>query len=128
MAQTPLSRNKPQNPDPQEDEGSGDDITHPQEQPGPQRGAPLPDRLPKSLLEWLARTLAPAAHLPWRASARECRCQPALPGAQPGEDQRHRLIYQALLRSGGGYEISRLVLLSDRTIQLQKKEKQNEQI
>jgi hypothetical protein len=72
------------------------------------------------MIEWLERTLAPAAHLPWRAhlprmqvpgSARECRCQPTLPGAQPGEDQRHQLILQPLLRIGGGYEISRLVLV-----------------
>jgi hypothetical protein len=55
MAQTPLSRNKPQNPDPQKDGGSGNDITHPQEQPRLRMEAPLPDRLPKSLIEWLAR-------------------------------------------------------------------------
>jgi hypothetical protein len=49
MARTPLSHNSPQNPDPQKDGTSGDDITHPQEQ------QTLPDRLPKSLIEWLAR-------------------------------------------------------------------------
>jgi hypothetical protein len=38
-----------QNPDPQEMSVSGDDITSSQEQPS------LPDRLPQSLLEWLAR-------------------------------------------------------------------------
>ena len=48
MTQTPVSHNSPQNPDPQKDGGSGDDITHPQEQ------QTLPDRLPKSLIEWLA--------------------------------------------------------------------------
>ena len=49
MAQMPLSHNKPQNPDPQNDGVSGNDINHPQEQ------QTLPDRLPKSLIEWLAR-------------------------------------------------------------------------
>jgi hypothetical protein len=49
MAQTPLGHNSPPNPDPQKDGTSGDDITHPQEQ------QTLPDRLPKSLIEWLAR-------------------------------------------------------------------------
>lgn len=49
MAQTPVSRNSFQNPDPQKDGISGDDITHPQGQ------QTLPDRLPKSLIEWLAR-------------------------------------------------------------------------
>ncbi len=49
MAQTSLSHNSPQNPDPQKDGGSGDDITHLQEQ------QTLPERLPKSLIEWLAR-------------------------------------------------------------------------
>jgi hypothetical protein len=39
----------PQNPDPQKDGVSGDDITHPQER------QPLPDRLPQGLVEWLAR-------------------------------------------------------------------------
>jgi hypothetical protein len=55
MAQTSLSHNSPQKPDPQKDGTSGDDITHPQEQ------QTLPVRLPKSLIEWLAHTLAPAA-------------------------------------------------------------------
>ncbi|MDD5371350.1 MAG: hypothetical protein PHQ40_19895 [Anaerolineaceae bacterium] len=49
MAQPPLRHNFPQNPDPQKDGTSGDDITHPQEQ------QTLPDRLPKGLIEWLAR-------------------------------------------------------------------------
>lgn len=55
MAQTSLCHNSPQNPVPQKDGTSGDDITHPREQQA------LPDRLPRSLIEWLARTLAPAA-------------------------------------------------------------------
>jgi hypothetical protein len=38
-----------QNPDPQKDGVSGDDITHPQER------QPLPDRLTQGLVEWLAR-------------------------------------------------------------------------
>ena len=38
-----------QNPDPQFNQVSGDDITPSQEQ------QPLPDRLPQSLIEWLAR-------------------------------------------------------------------------
>jgi hypothetical protein len=38
-----------ENPDPQEKPISGDDITPSQEQPR------LPDRLPQSLIEWLAR-------------------------------------------------------------------------
>jgi hypothetical protein len=38
-----------ENPDPQEKPVSGDDITPSQEQPR------LPDRLPQSLIEWLAR-------------------------------------------------------------------------
>lgn len=49
MAQTPVSHNFPQKPDPQKDGPSEDDITHPQEQQA------LPERLPKSLIEWLAR-------------------------------------------------------------------------
>ena len=47
MAQTPVSHNTSQNPDPQKDDGSGDDITPTQEQPR------LPVRPPKSLLDWL---------------------------------------------------------------------------
>jgi hypothetical protein len=54
MAQPPVSHNPTQKPDPQKDGTSGDDITLPQEQLRPQMGAPLPDRLPKSLIEWLA--------------------------------------------------------------------------
>ena len=49
MAQMSLSHNSPQNPDPQKDGVSGDDITHPQEQPR------IPERPPKSLLDWLVR-------------------------------------------------------------------------
>jgi hypothetical protein len=49
MARTPVSHNSPQNPDPQKDGVSGDDITNPQEQ------QTVPDGLPKSLIEWLAR-------------------------------------------------------------------------
>ena len=48
MARMPVSHNPTQNPDPQKDGLSGNDITHPQEQ------QTLPDRLPKSLIEWLA--------------------------------------------------------------------------
>jgi len=49
MADDIVSRNLPKNPDPQEKQVSGNDITPSQEQP------PLPDRLPQSLIEWLAR-------------------------------------------------------------------------
>jgi hypothetical protein len=49
MADECLSQNLPENPDPQEKPVSGDDITPSQEQPR------LPDRLPQSLIEWLAR-------------------------------------------------------------------------
>ncbi|MDD5369332.1 MAG: hypothetical protein PHQ40_09615 [Anaerolineaceae bacterium] len=49
MALTPVSHNPTQNPDPQKDGVSGNDITHPQEQ------QTLQDGLPKSLIEWLAR-------------------------------------------------------------------------
>ncbi|HVP22005.1 MAG TPA: hypothetical protein VMS73_09120 [Anaerolineaceae bacterium] len=49
MTQTPVSHNPTQNPDPQKDGSLGDDITYPQEQ------QTLPDRLPQSLIEWLAR-------------------------------------------------------------------------
>ncbi len=48
MANELISRNLSQYPDPQKDDLPGDDITRPQE---PQN---LPDRLPKSLIEWLA--------------------------------------------------------------------------
>ena len=48
MAQTPVSHNPSQNPDPQSEGASGDVITHPQEQ------QTFPDRLPQSLIEWLA--------------------------------------------------------------------------
>ncbi len=48
MAQTSVNHNPTQNPDPQKDGVSGDDITRPQEQ------QTLPDKLPKSLIEWLA--------------------------------------------------------------------------
>lgn len=49
MANEHVSQNLPENPDPQEKPVSGDDITPSQEQ------QPLPDRLPQSLIEWLAR-------------------------------------------------------------------------
>jgi len=46
-----------QEPDPQKTAASEDDITASQEQQN------LPDRLPKSLIEWLARPHAPAANV-----------------------------------------------------------------
>ncbi len=49
MADESVSQNPSENPDPQDNRVSGDDITHPQEQ------QTLPDRLPQSLIEWLAR-------------------------------------------------------------------------
>ena len=49
MAQTPVSHNSLQNPDPQKDGVSGGDITHLQRQPH------IPERPPKSLLDWLVR-------------------------------------------------------------------------
>lgn len=49
MANEHVSRTFSENPDPQEKPVSGDDITPSQEQ------QPLPDRLPQSLIEWLAR-------------------------------------------------------------------------
>ena len=49
MADERVSQNCSENPDPQEKSFSGDDITPSQEQPR------LPDRLPQSLIEWLAR-------------------------------------------------------------------------
>ncbi|MCL4559791.1 MAG: hypothetical protein M1281_04140 [Chloroflexi bacterium] len=49
MAHTPVSHNPTQNPDPQKDGVSGDDITHPQGQ------LHIPERPPKSLLDWLVR-------------------------------------------------------------------------
>jgi hypothetical protein len=49
MADEHVSQNLPENHDPQEKQVSGDDITPSQEQ------QPLPDRLPQSLIEWLAR-------------------------------------------------------------------------
>ena len=49
MANEPVSQNFPQNPDLQSEGVSGDVITHPQEQPC------LPDKPPKSLLDWLVR-------------------------------------------------------------------------
>ena len=48
MANEPISQNFPQNPDLQSEGVSGDVITHPQEQ------QTLTDRLPQSLIEWLA--------------------------------------------------------------------------
>jgi hypothetical protein len=49
MADESVSQNLSENPDPQVKGLSGDDITPSQEQPR------LPDRLPQSLIEWLAR-------------------------------------------------------------------------
>ena len=49
MADESVSQNTSENPDPQEKPVSGNDITPSQEQ------QPLPDRLPQSLIEWLAR-------------------------------------------------------------------------
>jgi hypothetical protein len=49
MAQTSLSHNSPQNPDPQKDGVTGNDITTLQGQPH------IPERPPKSLLDWLVR-------------------------------------------------------------------------
>lgn len=49
MADERVSQNFAKNPDPQVNRVSGDDITPSQEQ------LPLPDRLPQSLIEWLAR-------------------------------------------------------------------------
>jgi hypothetical protein len=54
MADKNGSQNLSENPDPQEKPVSGDDITPSQEQLPPQMGAHLPDRLPQSLIEWLA--------------------------------------------------------------------------
>ena len=49
MADKLASQNISQNPDPQKDEVSGDVITTSQEQPR------IPERPPKSLLDWLVR-------------------------------------------------------------------------
>jgi hypothetical protein len=49
MAQMSVSHNSLQNPDPQKDGVSGDDITHLQGQ------LHIPERPPKSLLDWLVR-------------------------------------------------------------------------
>ena len=49
MADESVSQNFAEKPDPQEKPVSGDDITPTQEQ------QLLPDRLPQSLIEWLAR-------------------------------------------------------------------------
>jgi hypothetical protein len=49
MADESVSQIFSENPDPQEKRVSGDDITPSQEQ------QTLPDRLPQSLIEWLAR-------------------------------------------------------------------------
>ena len=49
MADESLSQNSSKKADPQVNQVSGDDITPSQEQ------QPLPDRLPQSLIEWLAR-------------------------------------------------------------------------
>ena len=68
MADENVSQNFSKNPDPQVKPVSGDDITPSQEQ------QTLPDRLPQSLIDWLARINSP------------------LPGAQPGKDERHQLM------------------------------------
>ncbi len=44
-----ITQNFSKNPDPQSKGISGDDINHSQEQ------QTIPDKLPKSLIEWLAR-------------------------------------------------------------------------
>jgi hypothetical protein len=49
MLQTSLSHNPSQKPDPQKDGVSGNDITHLQGQ------LHIPERSPKSLLDWLVR-------------------------------------------------------------------------
>ncbi|PWB50504.1 MAG: hypothetical protein C3F13_16260 [Anaerolineales bacterium] len=49
MADESVSKNIPQNHDPQKDGLLGDDITTFKEQ------QTLPDKLPQSLIEWLAR-------------------------------------------------------------------------
>jgi hypothetical protein len=49
MADRNVRQNYDENPDPQEKRVFGDDINPSQEQPN------LPDRLPQSLIEWLAR-------------------------------------------------------------------------
>ena len=49
MAQTPVSLNSPQNPDPQKDGSFGNDINT------FQGHMHIPDRPPKSLLDWLVR-------------------------------------------------------------------------
>ena len=49
MTNKHLSQSYSKNPDPQSEGVSENDITHPQKQ------QTLPDRLPKSLIEWLAR-------------------------------------------------------------------------
>jgi len=61
MADELASQNLPKKLDLQEKPVSGGVITPSQEQLCLQLEAPLPDRLPQSLVEWLARTLAPAA-------------------------------------------------------------------
>ena len=49
MTNKHLGQNFSENPDPQENRLSRDDITHLQEQQS------LPNRLPQSLVDWLAR-------------------------------------------------------------------------
>lgn len=49
MTDTTASQNLNVNPDPQVKGVSVNDITHPQEQQS------IPDRLPRSLVDWLAR-------------------------------------------------------------------------
>ena len=80
MADENGSQNLSKNPDPQVNRVSGDDITPSQEQ------QILPDRLPKSLIEWLA-------HLNRRylALAQENTRATSVFGSRP--DKRNRLVF-----------------------------------
>ena len=55
MADESVSQNFSENPDPQEKRVSSDKITPTQEKLRLAMEAPLPDRLPQILIEWLAR-------------------------------------------------------------------------
>jgi hypothetical protein len=55
MADEHVSQSFSENLDAQEKPSSGDDITPSQEQLRLHLEAPFPDRLPQSLIEWLAR-------------------------------------------------------------------------
>ena len=74
MADKNVSQNFSENPDPQEKRVSGDDITPSQEQPC------HPDRLPQSLIEWLARITGAT----WRWTGRSRRTQANHSIAAPG--------------------------------------------